>query len=237
MVDIGNLGGTYCDPMDIDNFDRIVGASADLAGSYRPFLWENGVMTDLGTLGGPAGRAKGINDFSAVVGNAEDAGGTKRAVIWENGTVIDLNTLIPAGTGWDLTGAGDINELGEIAGTGQLNGVQRAYRLTPVLVTPRISGFQPGFAGRSNTLFGLGFAPNTLVEIYYGFAPGSTTVPCGATVDIAGAKLLATVTADADGRIETTVYIPFAASGLVPLLQSVEPATCRVGELVSQTIQ
>jgi len=237
MIDIGNLGGTFCDPEDIDNFGRIVGASADASGNHRPFLRENGAMIDLGTLGGAAGRAKGINDFGVIVGNAGDAGGVKRAVIWESGAAVDLNTLIPAGTGWNLTGAGEINELGEITGTGLLNGVQRAYKLTPLLAAARISGFQPGFAGRTNTMFGLGFTPGANVEVYYGFAPGSTTLPCGATLDIANARLLAAATADPDGRIEFAMHIPTAAAGRVQLLQSVEPASCTVGELLAQPIQ
>jgi probable HAF family extracellular repeat protein len=237
MIDIGNLGGYYCDPEDIDNFDRIVGVSANASGDHRPFLWEKGVMIDLGTLGGTTGRAKGINDFGVVVGNASDASGSKRAVIWEDGMITDLNTLIPAGTGWELTGSAEINELGEIAGTGYLNGNQRAYKLTPVLSSPRISGFQPGFAGRRNTLFGLGFTPNAVVGIYIGLSPGSTTLPCGATLDIANARLLAITSANFKGRIEFTLTIPAIASGLEPLLQAVEPISLVVGELFSQRIQ
>ncbi|MEC7584969.1 MAG: hypothetical protein VYE77_11685 [Planctomycetota bacterium] len=237
MVDIGNLGGFYCDPEDLDNWGRIVGASADPLGNYRPFLWENGVMNDLGTLGGTAGRARGINDFGVVVGTARDASETGRAVIWENGSVADLNSLIAPGSGWELTGARDINELGEIAGTGLRNGVQRAYRLTPILARPRLSGFQPGFAGRNNTLFGIGFTPGATVEIYAGFVPGSTVVPCGATVDIGNAFILGALSADASGRIEGSLYLPSLASGLRAYLQSVEPPICGTGERLTQQLQ
>jgi len=237
MLDIGNLGGFYCDPEDIDNFDRVVGASANATGDHRPFIWEKGVMTDLGTLGGAAGRAKAVNDFGAVVGNAKDATGNQRAVLWKGGQIHDLNALIPPGTGWNLTGTADINESGEITGTGTLGGYQRAYKLTPILPAPRISGFQPGYGGRRNTLFGIGFTPGAAVEVYFGFQPGSTTLPCGAILDIAGARLAASTQADSDGRIECAMHVPPGAAGLTPLLQAVEPAACIVGELIAQRIQ
>jgi probable HAF family extracellular repeat protein len=237
MVDIGNLGGDHCDPRVIDNFGRIAGESTDPAGRWRPFLFRGGIMVDIGTLGGEEGVALGLNDFRIGVGASDNLNQVRRATLWEGGNIYDLNTLIPPGTGWDLTGAQDINELGEICGSGYLLGVQRAYRLTPVVAAPRMSGFQPGFGGRDNTIFGLGFAPGAAVQVYCGLTPGSTTVPCGATVDIASAFLLGTVQADPNGRIEGTLFLPSIASGLAPLLQSVEPATSRVGELVKQPIQ
>jgi len=231
MIDIGHLGGTYCDPEDLDIHGRIVGASKNALGKERPFLWDNGTMRDLGTLGGSKGRAKGINDHGDVVGNAEDASGIKRAVLWpDGGAAVDLNQFLPPGSGWDLTGAHEINELGEICGTGKLNGVQRAYRLEPILSAPRLSGFLPGIANRSNTLRGFGFLPNATVELYYGFAPGITSAPCGATLDIQQARLFGQATANAHGRIAFAITLPPAASGLQVYLQAVEAAACTVSE-------
>jgi probable HAF family extracellular repeat protein len=237
MIDLGHLGGTYCDPEDIDNHGRIVGASDDALGATRPFLWEGGVMRDLGTLGGPDGRAKGINEHGDIVGNAQDAGGVKRAVIWPHGgSPMDLNQFVAPGSGWDLTGAAEINELGEISGTGLLHGEQRAYRLSPILPVPRVSGFLPGLTGRVNTVRGLGFTPGATVEVYAGLRTGSTVVPCGAVVDIAGARLVGTAVADGEGRIALTRNLPPAASGRTVLLQAVETAGCVVGERLSQLL-
>ncbi len=44
----------------------------------------------------------------------------------------DLNSLIPAGSGWALSVARDINDAGQIVGEGVINGQQRAFLLTPV---------------------------------------------------------------------------------------------------------
>jgi len=43
----------------------------------------------------------------------------------------DLNTLIDPAEGWGLLGASDINDHGQIVGSGYHNGVYRAFRMTP----------------------------------------------------------------------------------------------------------
>ena len=53
------------------------------------------------------------------------------ALLWQNGQMIDLNGCIPAGSGWVLTGASDINNQGQICGTGKHNGQQAGFLLTP----------------------------------------------------------------------------------------------------------
>ena len=237
MVDVGSLGGFYCDPEDIDNFDRIVGAATNEAGDYRPFVWEAGLMRDLGTLGGSSGRARGINDFGLIVGSAKDSAEIRHAVIWDGQTIADLNDLIAPGSGWDLTGAAEINELGEIAGTGLLDGNQRAYKLTPILSAPRISGCQPGIAGRQNVLFGLGFTPEAEVELYCGLAAGNTELECGEALGIHNARRCATTFADTTGRIEFPFLLPEFAANRDVLLQTAEPVGCIVGELLEQHLQ
>ena len=44
----------------------------------------------------------------------------------------DLNTLIPATSGWHLRTASGINDKGLIIGSGQFQGSQHGYLLTPV---------------------------------------------------------------------------------------------------------
>jgi hypothetical protein len=41
----------------------------------------------------------------------------------------DLNDVLPAGTGWVLIDAADLNEAGEVVGTGILKGRHRAFLL------------------------------------------------------------------------------------------------------------
>ncbi len=237
MVDIGHLGGTFCSPEDINNHGQIVGQSNDALGQGRPFVWQSGSMIDLGTLGGTSGRAKGINDHGDVVGNALDLGGVQRAVIWpDGGAPIDLNFYLPIGSAWNLTGAHEINELGEICGTGLLNGVQRAYRLQPSLTEPRLSGFLPGLSAQQNTLRGLAFTPLAQVEIYAGLSTGSTTLGCGANLDIQNVRILGTTTTDADGRLAFDQLLPPSVAGRQVYLQAVETVGCRVGELRKQLL-
>ena len=43
----------------------------------------------------------------------------------------NLNEMIPAGSGWVLIGAEDINDDGHIVGYGTKNGETKAFRLVP----------------------------------------------------------------------------------------------------------
>ena len=238
MVDVGTLGGATAKPNDVNNLDQVVGSARDAGSNDRPFLWQQGTITDLGTLGGSSGDAKAINDHGDIVGSSKDTSDVDRATLWTGGAVIDLNGAIPAGTGWDLTGARDINELGEIAGTGYLNGNRRAYKLTPVLSQPRLSGLQPGIAGRTNRLFGLAFQPGASIFLIFGATQGATPIPgcTSAVADIAAPIIFGLETADGDGRIEHPLVLPAAASGLSILLQGVDATSCTVSELRPQTM-
>ena len=42
----------------------------------------------------------------------------------------DLNTRLPSGSGWVLESANDVNDVGEIAGVGTINGQRHAFLLT-----------------------------------------------------------------------------------------------------------
>lgn len=46
--------------------------------------------------------------------------------------MLDLNSLLADTTGWELTSAIEINNLGQIIGSGLLNGEQRGFVLTPI---------------------------------------------------------------------------------------------------------
>ncbi|MBA3439381.1 MAG: hypothetical protein H0T92_05880 [Pyrinomonadaceae bacterium] len=49
-------------------------------------------------------------------------GGLQHAFIYGNNMMLDLNDLIPSGSGWVLSVANDINNLGQIVGTGIFGG-------------------------------------------------------------------------------------------------------------------
>ncbi len=241
MQNLGNLGGTFATPRSINNFDEVVGLSDNAAGDYRAFHWANGSMTDLATLGGTSAEAKGINDHGAIVGNSTDATGAQVACLWPDPSSppINLQSALRHSSPWTLTGAKSINELGEICGTGYYRGNKRTYRLTPVVNHNRLSGAQPGIAGQDNTLFGLGFTPNAMVEIAYGFARGrtaSSTCP-GASYGIANAQVLTTTQADSDGRITVTVSIPKSWIGAVVFTQALDMSPCVTGEVCEQILR
>lgn len=83
-------------------------------------------------------RAHGINNDGDAVGHSwlSDNGAVdSRAVLWDagNSNAINLNDRIPGfGTEWVLERASDINNVGQIVGTGKFNGETRAFLLTPV---------------------------------------------------------------------------------------------------------
>ena len=88
-------------------------------------------MTDLGTFGFAASTAHAINDLGQVVGTVQPLSGNTLAFLFDRGDGILLNSLLPADSGWNLTGAFDINNSGVIVGIGYHNGELRAYVLTP----------------------------------------------------------------------------------------------------------
>jgi uncharacterized protein (TIGR03437 family) len=144
-------------------------------------------VTDLGVL--PNDRssfATGINNSGTVVGfsNQEYPDFTLqlapifhepqpdyRAFVYTNGQMYDLNTLLRNGTGWTLSFATAINNVGQITGTGTVAGAngpeQRVFLLTPVggpsvtsvvgagLSTPAVTSIS---ANGLFTIFGSGLA-------------------------------------------------------------------------------
>ena len=77
--------------------------------------------------------AYGINDRGQVVGYSVTSSSDPHAFLWD-GVMKDLNSLIPENSGWVLTEAMDINNKGQILGTGRFHGHTRAFLLTPTWV-------------------------------------------------------------------------------------------------------
>jgi hypothetical protein len=119
---LGDLGGGYGEATALNNYGQVVGASNIAATSYVPDYTPNG-NTNLTT----AGNLEPMNDSLA------------HAFLWQNGTMYDLNSFLPTNSGWILQCAMGINDSGQIAGYGTLNGVQTAFVMTPEASTP-VSG-------------------------------------------------------------------------------------------------
>jgi probable HAF family extracellular repeat protein len=128
---LGPLPGGYGSAWDVNVKGQVVGFGGAADGTSHGFIWEGGVMTDPGTRGGSFTSLWAVNNRGQAVGESTDADEVDHAILVVNGVLHDLNDLIPAGSGWVLIFADGINDRGQIAGTGLLNGEVRSFLLTP----------------------------------------------------------------------------------------------------------
>ncbi len=128
---------------DINDFNQYVGVWTPPGGEgcSRAFFHDGNQAIDLGTPPGkPYSRAYRLNNSETVVGcgymynppwTLQFDDSTALAFVWRRGVMTVLNDALVGGAGWYLTQALDINDRGQIAGCGVLNGQWRACRLTP----------------------------------------------------------------------------------------------------------
>jgi probable HAF family extracellular repeat protein len=120
----GSLGGDFASAEGI-NDQGVTFGWAYLAGNtvYHPAIWKGvGELTDLGVLvPNSCGFASAINSKTQIVG-ASLAGcnfdSNTSAFLWQDDQMIDLNALIAPGASLHLQWAQNINDRGEIAGSG-----------------------------------------------------------------------------------------------------------------------
>jgi probable HAF family extracellular repeat protein len=131
-------GGLRSAAFDINDVGQICGLSRQPGGPpyFIPFnvavLWEDGVVNNLGVHG--LSSASAINNHGQVVGlRATGNSSPSTAFIWQNGVTQNLNNLIPSDSGWDLRSARDINDAGQIVGSGRHPQADRAYLLEPLV--------------------------------------------------------------------------------------------------------
>jgi len=131
MIDLDTLGGSSSRASRINQNGDVIGDST-LPGDLvsHGFLFQGGPMRDLGHLGGDSSSARAINNLGQVVGTSLNASGRARAFLWENGVMNDLNDRLPASSGWELSEANFVNDAGQIAGTGFLNGQPAVFLMT-----------------------------------------------------------------------------------------------------------
>jgi probable HAF family extracellular repeat protein len=150
ITDLGMPSGAISSSaLAINRTGQIVG-EIGINSSSHAALYNSGVWTDLGTVAGATlgALATGINDAGQIVGQAtfpkvliSPASPGKRAVykpsfrvgfVVQNGALVDLDTLIPANSGFAITGAVGINDSGEILCSAKTStSASRAVMLTP----------------------------------------------------------------------------------------------------------
>jgi hypothetical protein len=112
----------------INNQDQVLVPVYARTNDVRWYLWDAGRATEVPALSGvDDAYVTGFNDQGQIVATIDG-----RAAIYENGTRTDLNTLISPDDGWVLQYAAALNDAGQIAGFGTLNGQPAAFLLTPV---------------------------------------------------------------------------------------------------------
>lgn len=107
--------------------------------SSQGFIWANGSTYGIGTLGGRNSVAFAVNNYNMVVGTAATRpvhlfgpDGARHAFLWQRGRMVDLNSITDDNEHWLLESANAVNNVGQIAGFGKLNGAGHAFLLTPV---------------------------------------------------------------------------------------------------------
>jgi MYXO-CTERM domain-containing protein len=151
LTDLGTLPGrTQSDASDVNSAGHVVGTSngPNFLADARAFLHRDGVMTSLGVLPGMTfSSATAINDAGWVVGRSGTSAADQRAFLYRDGVMTDLNDFLPAGSGWTLAYASDVNDYGQIVGMGIFQGHEQAFLLTPVPEPPFLLAAAAGLAG------------------------------------------------------------------------------------------
>jgi probable HAF family extracellular repeat protein len=133
MQDLGTLGAPG------NSVGHGINSAGDVTGqaNQHAFLYAGGTMKDLGTLGAGSSEGWSINDAGQIVGDSATASGATHAFLDSNGMMQDLNSLLAGpNSGWMLESATGINNSGQIAGYGTLDGQEHAFLLTPTTPEP-----------------------------------------------------------------------------------------------------
>ncbi len=127
----------------INENGQVVGWLSDKSSNrrgYSSFIWDGGQLTIIDNLNSEQSMAFGINALGQVVGthrNSLNYNSMGDAYVWDQDHgMLDLDSLVVGSDQWQLNEANGINDLGQIVGTGLLNGQRHGYLLTPISEPP-----------------------------------------------------------------------------------------------------
>lgn len=221
----------------VNDLNQVVGNGWFSGNATTPVIWdENGVPTELSHWSGHYyGIAYDINNHGQAVGITYNSNSPAAPMMWEDGDGFNLATMVTAPPEYyGVTYANEINDAGQIAGTGSVSGGFSAFRLDPIPGGLGMAGPDPGRVEVANEFRILGGTPGETMYLVYGFAEGSTNVPgCpGVSADIAQAALGSTTTVGANGHAIFNEVVPAAASGRTIYFEAVEVGSCRTSNTI-----
>ena len=128
-TDLGTLGGSFAAAYGVNDFDQVVGKSERPEGEhlYHAFLWDKGKMIDLGEIGEfSSSLAYAINNSGQVIGVP--------SFLYHSETGLRVfSDLLAYDTEWSSVHPRDINNVGQIVGSGVYQG---SHGSKPFLMTP-----------------------------------------------------------------------------------------------------
>jgi probable HAF family extracellular repeat protein len=139
----------------------VAGTAVAADGSGTAVVWNQGNQIE--ELGGPCQPANfGLNAINAtgqLVGTSCVGVGSQPYLDTYGPTLANLNSLIPPGTGWILSKATGINDLGQITGIGLKDNTQKGFVLTPLFhaninFQPATSPVPVGYVADTGAVFG-----------------------------------------------------------------------------------
>jgi probable HAF family extracellular repeat protein len=147
MQNIGNFGGIFSNAWAMNNQGHVVGSAGGTPSDgslypFRAFLYDGSGLHDLGVMAKDGNSsAYGINELGQVVGFTDTDTGSA-TYLYTDGAMVLLDTLIDPASGWTITDANGINDLGQIAGRACKGELCYAVRLDLAAAVP-----EPGQAG------------------------------------------------------------------------------------------
>ncbi|MBL1218951.1 MAG: hypothetical protein D8M59_15840 [Planctomycetes bacterium] len=231
--------------MSINDAGWIVG-QASAGSDDHAHLWVSGHSFDIHDSAEDDSLAWAINNNNQVVGHTWSYGEDGWHFYWdEESGMVRLEDLAPTRCDWIFRGAFDINDLGQIVGSGQRTGDgpwdRHGFLMTPVYPSFDLSQPSPAIAGKMNGIQATNVEPGAKVYFVYGFEGGGTLIPtCDVTVNalqIDNAQVAGSAIADINGVAELRGRVAKNMSGRTLLFQALIPSSCEISNLVVQKFE